>query len=480
MISLRSAGAITAFVAVLSLSTVLAAEESVTVAEPVVQTSGTITPQTMSDLFVDICSEVGPMVVTINSRTTVTAMTPGFQGFPSPFFWDPWGGGMNDFFLAPREQQYVTEGIGSGVLVSPDGLILTNHHVVGEADEFTIDLQDGSSYPGTLVGTDPRTDLALIRIDADGLPAIPIGDSDDLQVGQWVLAVGSPFALSQTVTQGIVSYIGRSGMGLTDYEDYIQTDAAINPGNSGGALVNLDGELVGINTALATSNGGYQGIGFAIPVSRAVDVMADLMEYGYVRRGWMGVSVQDVTQGLARHFGLDEGVDGVLVSQVLDDTPAYSSGLQQGDILLSVDGQTFIDVLSFRDLIASIEPGTRVEVEYYRNGRTRDLYIVLGELESAQIGVAEPGADEDLGWTLGELDRSARNMMQIPGNVHGSLILEVRSGRAAEAGVRSGDIILQVDGEDVASASDTESLVAASDEVVLLIWRGGHTLYLVM
>jgi len=469
--ALRLAGAV---VAALAFSAASMAQNSTSAVVP--QQVVVADPGALSDLFVEIAAMVGPSVVTITSRTTVTAVVPGF---PSPFLWDPWGD-MGRLFPGPMEREYVTEGVGSGVLVSSDGLILTNEHVVGGADEFHIVLSNGDEYPGTLVGSDPRTDLALIRIDADGLPAIAIGESARLRVGQWVLAVGSPFALSQTVTQGIVSYLGRTGVGLADYEDYIQTDAAINPGNSGGALVNLDGELIGINTALASRNGGYQGVGFAIPVDIAVDVMSDLLEYGYVRRGWMGVAVQELTHGLASHLDLDGDLDGVLVSQVLDDGPASGSGLRRGDVLVSIDGATFEDVTGFRNLVASIEPGTRVEVAYYRDGRPGSLHVVLGEQES-EVAVSAPApVEEPLGWSLDDLDPDLRNQLGVPGDLDGVVVTGISGGRAGEAGLERGDVILEVDGEDVSSAADAESIVSSSDEAMLLVWRNGHTLYLIM
>lgn len=283
----------------------------------------------LSNMFVEISEIVGPSVVTINTQTTVSTIMPTFPDYSNPYLINP-----SENFSSPREQEYTTTSVGSGVIISEDGLILTNHHVAGDADVVEVVLQGGEKYYGELIGTDPATDLAVIQIEASGLPAIEIGDSDNLRIGQWVLAVGSPFALSQTVTQGIVSYIGRSDIGLVDYERYIQTDAAINPGNSGGALVDLDGKLIGINTSITTSSRGYQGIGFAIPVNLAVSVMEDLLEHGYVRRGWIGVSIQELTPGLAEHFSLDEDTFGVLISQILSNSPAREYGFHRGDIIL--------------------------------------------------------------------------------------------------------------------------------------------------
>ncbi|MBN2608572.1 MAG: Do family serine endopeptidase [Candidatus Fermentibacteraceae bacterium] len=433
-----------------------------------------IDPHMLSNMFVDISELVGPSVVTITSRTTVVARVPSFPDFSSPFGFDPW----QDFFSAPREQEYTMTGIGSGVIVSPDGMILTNHHVVGEADEFEVVLQNGLRYSGQLVGTDPETDLALISIDTSGLPAIEMGDSDDLRVGQWVLAVGSPFALSQTVTQGIISYIGRSDVGLAAFEDYIQTDAAINPGNSGGALVDLDGKLVGINTAIATRNGGYQGIGFAIPVNVAVSVMDDLMEHGYVRRGWLGVTIQEITPGLAEHFGLDLTEGGVLVSQVLQDTPAGNYGLQRGDVILTVNGESFHSVTEFRNLIAEQDPDSRVALGVYRDGGKLDISVVLGERTEEETAMAAVAQSEgSFGWTLESLDRETAEALGDP-SLKGVMIVDVDpGGRAASAGVQPGDVILEIDGLEVESPGDANRLLSTAEDVLLLIWRQGHSIY---
>jgi serine protease Do len=434
-------------------------------------------PHMMSDMFVEISELTGPSVVTITARTTVVTRVPSFPDFSSPYMFDPWG----EFFQLPQEQEYTMTGIGSGVIISPDGMIITNHHVVGGADELEVVLQNGERFPGEIVGTDPETDIAVIRIDASGLPAIAVGDSDNLKVGQWVLAVGSPFALSQTVTQGIISYIGRSDIGLAEYEDYIQTDAAINPGNSGGALVDLDGNLVGINTAIVTRSGSYQGVGFAIPANVAIKVMEDLVTFGYVRRGWLGVTIQELTPGLADHFGLDARDGGVLVSQVLIDTPAGDYGIRRGDVILSVDGETFRTITEFRNIIAELEPGSRVDIGIFRDGRNLTVHVTVGERSPEEPLVsAAPSVSEDFGWTLEELDRETAEVL---GNesLRGVLVVDVtQSGRAGSIGILPGDVIMEVDGFEVTSPEELDRLISSSDDVLILVWRQGHSVYFMM
>ncbi|MCD4848227.1 MAG: Do family serine endopeptidase [Candidatus Aegiribacteria sp.] len=430
----------------------------------------------LSNMFVEISEAVGPSVVTINTQTTVTTVMPLFPGYSHPYYLN-----QSDNFPSPREQEYTTISVGSGVIVSENGLILTNHHVVGVVDMVEVILQSGESFTGELIGTDPATDLALIHIEATGLPAITIGDSDELRVGQWVLAVGSPFTLSQTVTQGIVSYIGRSDIGLVDYEKYIQTDAAINPGNSGGALVDLDGRLIGINTAITINSRGYQGIGFAIPVNLAVNVMEDLLEYGYVRRGWIGVSIQELTPGLSEHFGLDEDAFGVLISQVLSDTPAREYGFQRGDIILAVNEDPFRTVAEFRNMIADIEPGTTVEIGIFRNGRTRTIDVELGEREQDEtVETYCSSASEEYGWILEELNIETARALGDE-TLQGVLVLEIQlSGRVARAGIQIGDVILEIDGVEVRTPLEVDRIIDSSTDTLFLIWRQGYSIYFML
>ena len=469
----------TRFTQIVLLSLLLAGVTSSAVSADTIPANSAVVfdPHVLSNMFVAISELTGPSVVTITSQTTVVTRVPSFPDFSQPYMFDPWG----EYFQLPREQEYIMTGVGSGVIVSVDGMILTNYHVVGEADELEVVLQSGDRYIGEIVGTDPQTDLAVIRIDAYDLPAIAIGNSDELKVGQWVLAVGSPFALSQTVTQGIISYIGRSDVGMAEYEDYIQTDAAINPGNSGGALVDLDGKLVGINTAIVTRTGGYQGVGFAIPVNIAIDVMEDLLTHGYARRGWLGVTIQELTPGLAEHFGLNSRDGGVLVSQVLRDTPASDYGIYRGDIILTIDGETFRTITEFRNMIAAIDPGFEIEIVVFRSGRNVSIPVVLGERVADEAVVSSaPSVQDDFGWTLEELDRETAEALGDP-TLRGVLVADVnQSGRASNVGINPGDVIIEVDGFEVTSPEELNRLISFADDVLLLILRQGHSVYFML
>ncbi len=432
-------------------------------------------PDALGRTFASIAESVGPSVVTITSRTTVKATIPGFPGFSSPFGFNPWQNPV------PEQQEYVMEGLGSGVIVTPDGFIVTNNHVVEGADELEVILGDGTRYPATLVGADSKTDIAIISIEADSLPAFTrTGNSDSLEVGEWVLAIGSPFALSQTVTQGIVSYIGRSGMGLADYESYIQTDAAINPGNSGGALVDMEGRLVGINSAIASRSGGYEGIGFAIPINLVLQIQDDLMAQGFVTRGWLGVRIQELDAGLAAEFGEERGA--VLVSDVEAGSPAEDAGIQRGDVILELNGTSVESSAYFRNTISSLDPGSEVSLLVSRDGARSTIRAVLEALPGEeQVAKLESRAPAVTGWVLRDLDTRTAQRLGYDGSegvVVGSVTAD---GFAARAGLQQGDVILEVDRRTVSTVDEVDSAVAASGSgALLLVWRQGYTVYLVM
>jgi serine protease Do len=317
--------------------------------------------------FADIVERVSPAVVTVSSTRQVDAAN---------------GDGIFDRFFGNREHPNV-EGHGSGFIIGANGIILTNNHVIENANELKVRLQDGREFDAEVVGRDPQTDVAVLRIPADRLPTLTLGDSDRMRVGDWVLAVGSPFrqALETSVTSGIISGKGRGNVGIVDYEEFLQTDAAINPGNSGGPLINLEGDVIGINTAIATRNGGYQGVSFAIPMNFVKPVVQALLDDGRVRRAWLGVQIQDVTPELAR--GLDLKVpEGVAIIEVHDNTPAEEAGLRNGDVVLSMDHKPTPNSSLFRNRVSLSHPGQRVAFEILRDGDVKQVDVVLGELTS--------------------------------------------------------------------------------------------------
>ena len=457
-------------IVIIALSGLTFADEATPSADVSAPVSVVMDPRGMSNLFADISEEVGPSVVTITSKTTVTAPV-------SPFI--PWGFGYG-FPEQGGTREYTREGLGSGVIIGSDGLIVTNNHVAGDADELLVILSNGEELEAKLVGADPRSDLALIQIEYAGdLPAIPIGDSDKLRVGEWVLAVGSPFALSQTVTQGIVSYLGREGVGLADYESYIQTDAAINPGNSGGALVNLDGELIGVNTAIASRSGGYQGIGFAIPVSTIRSVVSDLLEFGEVRRGWLGVSLQEVNPELAQQFDLDDA-SGVLLAEILPDSPAERGGLRRGDVITEIDGTAFESLTEFRNKIADLDPGTETRLTVIRDGNERNVSVRLGSREEDPETAASE-MEENYGWQLSPLTEEIASRLGAE-DITGVVVVNVYPGSpASNAGIQPGDVIVEVNRTPVESVPEvSEELSGTVGDALLLVWRRGRTLFLVI
>jgi serine protease Do len=434
--------------------------------------------RSQSKAFVQIAKSVRPSVVSITSERNIKV-----TGFPGSGF--PGGDELlGRFFHGPMQgtpEVIPQQGSGSGVVVSRDGYILTNNHVVAEADKIQVTMDDGRTFDGELVGRDPKSDVAVIRVKANDLTPIQIGDSDQLEVGEWVVAVGNPFQLSSTVTAGIVSAVGRSNIGLADYEDFIQTDAAINPGNSGGALVNLEGQFVGINTAIASRSGGYQGIGFAIPSNMAKKVMDSLISRGKVVRGWIGVSLQDLTEEMAESFGLDRP-QGALVGQVMDDSPASRAGIKQGDLITEFEGREVKNVRDLRLWVTGETPGTTVDLKIMRNGRTTVIPIKLGELEAEKTGVdtaegttkeIEPDRTTDLGLTVTDLTLRTRNQLDLPSEVDGVLITDVDPLKpAGRAGLQQGDLVLKVGDTPVSS-------VRSLDRALREVPRGKPALLLI-
>jgi len=436
----------------------------------------------LSLAFEHATSAVAKSVVTVRSAVRVRSdrRADPFEGFGgSPFEGSPFEDFFGeDFFerFAPRGGEgFVRRGQGSGFVVSADGLVLTNNHVVDGASEVRVQLADGRTREAEVVGTDPSTDLALLRVEADGLTPVRFGDSDALRVGSWVVAVGNPLGLTSTMTAGVVSATGRTGVGIADYEDFIQTDAAINPGNSGGPLVNLRGEVVGVNTAIATRTGGNMGIGFAIPSNMAVSVFEQLRDEGVVTRGWLGVVIQDLTPGLAESFGF-EGLDGALVSQVNSGGPAEKAGLREGDIIVAFDGQPVASVDGLRLRVAAVRPGSEVRVTVVREGERRDLRVRVGRLDERGRAAAPAGESDTadrLGLGLRPLDPELADRLGLEGE-RGVLVTSVEPmSPAAAAGLRPRDLITHVENKPVDTPERFAELVGRAERGVRLTVRTG-------
>jgi serine protease Do len=392
----------------------------------------------------------------------------------------------NDFFQRSVPQERREKSLGSGVIISPEGYVLTNNHVVDHATDVTVTLNDKREMKARVVGTDARTDIAVLKLEGSGFPSLTLGDSSKVQVGDIVLAVGDPFGVGQTVTGGIVSATGRGGLGIEEVEDFIQTDAPINPGNSGGALVDTQGHLIGINTAILSGNsGGNQGIGFAVPVNMARHDMDQIIEHGKVERGYLGILPQDVTPSIAKAFNTNE-VTGALVGDVTPGSPAARGGLEKGDIILSVDGKAVADANQLRLAVGQMSPNQTVSLKVLRNGRTQEVSVKLGEFpthEAQATGEKDQHNNSGLeGVTVEKLTPEAAQQLKLSPQTNGVVVDEVSpSSRAAEAGLKSGDVIQEVNHQAVKSESDFQRTIGSADKnkpVLLLVNREGTTLYL--
>jgi serine protease Do len=432
-----------------------------------------------------VVERVLPSVVNIWSERIVRISD---SGHTSPFFFDPFFGqffgGEGPWGGPPREQR--ERGLGSGVIVSADGYILTNNHVVENASEIRVSLSDRREMKAKIVGTDPRTDIAVLKVEEKDLPALPIGDSTKVKPGQFVLAIGNPFGLSQTVTMGIVSAKGRGNLGIEDYEDFIQTDAAINPGNSGGALVDVHGALIGINTAILSRSGGNQGIGFAVPINMARQVMERIVKDGRVIRGWLGVSIQPVTPKVGRAFDLEKA-EGALVGDVTPGSPAEDAGLKRGDIIVSIEGEPIVEMRELSLKVSMLAPGTTVRLKIVRDGREMEIPAVLGE-QPSEPNTFKAGTERAAGHPLEgvqvqDLTPQILRQLDLPRNTTGVVVVRVAPDTpAAEAGLRRGDVIQEANGHVVADVYQFEQAVrrSAGEPVVLLVNRGGQTLFVVV
>src|SRR5688572_25133809 len=444
--------------------------------------------------FSSVVKKVSPSVVKV--YTTFKAPQMGqMQG--NPFADDPmfrrFFGDRADRFGGNEEGRRQMPapkhtGVGSGVVVTKDGYILTNNHVVENADEVKVQFgETGDEYTAKVVGTDPKTDIAVLKIDARdrSFPELTAANSDQLEVGDVVLAVGNPFGIGQTVTMGIVSATGRATLGL-EYEDFIQTDAAINMGNSGGALVDAEGRLVGINTAILSRTGGNQGIGFPVPINLARYVMDNIVEHGRVVRGFMGVNIQDITPGLAEKFELKER-QGALVSEVTPDSPAEDAGLKAGDVVLEFNGKAVRDSRNLKLQVAQIAPGKEVPVKISRDGKVQELEVTLKEFPQDKAlakGKTAPGESGDVtdGITVDDLNAAARQQFNIPNNIKGAVVVDVAPDSPGyEAGLRPGDVIVEMNRKTVRNSEDAVALSEGlKDDVLLRVWSRGGTRYVVL
>ena len=430
--------------------------------------------------YAPVVDRVAPAVVTIRSERMVRNVSQQLPDHPlfREFFGDQFG---------PRQQQPPRRegGMGSGVIVRQDGYILTNNHVIDGAEEVTVELTDGRSLKAKVVGTDAPTDLAVLKVEGSNLRTLTLGDSDNVRVGDVVLAVGNPLGIGQTVTMGIVSAKGRAtgGAGDGSFEDFIQTDAPINRGNSGGALVNTSGELIGINSQILSPSGGNIGIGFSIPANMARNVMTQLIDHGEVRRGRLGVTIQGITPALAESLGLS-GTSGALVGGVEDGTPAAAAGLRAGDVITALNGKAVKDSNLLRNQVAALQPGTKVQITVLRDGKEQVLAATLGELPAspgARTGARGDDGEGAFGLAVEPLTAARARELGVAAKSGVVVVNVAPGGRAAEAGLRAGDVIEQVDRKGIASGDELRAALDQGDRPALLrVHRGEATLFVAL
>lgn len=434
----------------------------------------------LSIALAEVADAARPAVVNISTTSMVSKESPFGDMFNDPFFRRFFGDQFGGNNQGGQKRKFKSSALGSGVIVSEQGYILTNNHVIRGADEIKVILYDKRELKGKVVGTDARTDLAVIKINAKDLHWLRLGQSSKLKTGDVVLAVGNPFALNQTITMGIVSAVGRSNVGIADVEDFIQTDAAINPGNSGGALVNTAGELIGINTAIFSTSGGYMGVGFAIPSDMAKSVMDSIIKHGKVIRGYLGVSIQSLTPELAKSLNIKE-TTGALVSGVEKDTPADKAGLKRGDLIVAVDGKKVEDSGMLRNTVSASAPGAKIAITIIREGKEQVVNATLTEYKEKKV-VKKTSYDNVLkGVTVQELTPSLRDKLGILENLSGVAITEIAADSPAGDLLQPGDVIQEVNRVPIQSAQDYDQVVSkikATDTVLLLIQRGGGSIYL--
>ena len=431
-----------------------------------------------------VVKAVLPAVVNISSSRVTKDETSGMRGQPSmdPFFRQFFGDEGSRRFNIPKERR--EKSLGSGVIVSPEGYVLTNNHVVDHATEITVILRDKREMKAEVVGTDPRTDIAVLKIEGTNFPYVTLGDSSKVQVGDIALAIGDPFGVGQTLTSGIVSAMGRGNLGIEEVEDFIQTDAPINPGNSGGALIDDEGHLIGINTAIISGNsGGNQGIGFAVPVNLARHVMDQILKNGKVERAYLGILPQDVTPAMAKAFGTKD-TEGAVVSDITADSPAAHSDLKQGDIILAVNGKAIGDANQLRLQIGMLSPGSTANLNVLRDGKPQQVAVKLGDFPSKEdrASLNSNASDSSLqGVSVENLTPETAREMKLAPETKGVVVAELDpSSRAADAGLHTGDVIQQVNHQPVKNVQDFDHAMASAKKdspTLLLVNREGNTLF---
>jgi serine protease Do len=460
------------------------AEHAPALAPVAAASTAAVTPGSIETSFAPVVERALPAVVNISSSKATKVSAEGMRGMPQmdpffrQFFGEEFGGrgseGRNPGRgLNPQRKQY-ERGTGSGVVVRSDGYILTNNHVIDGATDITVTFDNKRELKAKLVGTDAKTDIAVLKVDATNLPTIAMADSSQARVGDLVLAMGSPFGLKQTVTMGIVSARGRTGMGIEEYEDFIQTDASINPGNSGGALLNTRGELIGINTAILANNGGNQGVGFAIPANLARSVMTQVMDHGKVVRGYLGLLPQDITPAMAQALHSKQ-TEGVLVGDVTSGAPAAAAGLQRGDVILDLNGQKIEDGNQLRMRVSMTAPGTIVKMRVLHDGSEKTVAVKLAEMP-ANVGGAVEKSEEGGGGAASALEGVSVEASK----GRGVTVTDVEQGSpAAMAGLREGDTILEVNRASVSSVTDFDKAMrnVSNGATLLLVKRGDNTFY---
>jgi serine protease Do len=434
----------------------------------------------LNNAYIEIAKAVNPTVITVFTEKIFRIQR---QYSENPF----WNSPFEDFFnyqpQQPQEQEYRQRGLGSGVIVSKDGYILTNNHVIAEADTIFIRLMNDEMISAKVIGADPKTDIALLKVETTDLPAIPMGNSDSLSVGAWVLAIGSPLSenLAHTVTSGIVSAKGRSNVGLAEFEDFIQTDAAINPGNSGGALIDLDGKLVGINAAIASQNGGFQGIGFAVPINMARRVMDSILQYGTVIRGWLGAHFQEIDRRMAIALGIHM-TDGALVADVLRNSPASRAGIQEGDVITEFNNKKILNAVQLRNDIASTAPGTNVTIKIIRENKEISTTAVLGSLQANAISPETEKKLESLfGLKVAPFNEEMAKKYNLEKSLKGVIITALdRTGAARRSGLNEGDLIISINRQELTNIEEFNDLIQNlkhGDTALFRIIRGNRSYY---